>query len=201
MPADRAITATRPSVTTLNSTDASRAANSELPASLRHAATVQKYSGGCTSVARRSRAMAAKPAWAACNARISPAVIAPAGQTGRATLSGQEQRVLLVVFRAAQPGDGGEQQPRGQQRGQDRSAAHALHSPKISGPAVYRSSMPRIGYRLLAASLALMLLGAADRAAGRAPPWHQHHSLVPLPAEPRSCGVARLSRRSPRWRS
>ena len=46
MLAVRAITATTPSVTTPHPTDAMRAANSELPASRRHPATAQKYSGG-----------------------------------------------------------------------------------------------------------------------------------------------------------
>ena len=65
----------------------------------------------------------------------------------------------------------------------------------LACPAVYRSAMPTIGYRLLAAVLALTAAGRRGRATGCAPPRHQHHQLVPFPAEPRSGGAACLSRR------
>ena len=76
--------------------------------------------------------------------------------------SGQEQCGLFIVFRAPLPGDCREQQRCRQQRGQDPSSPHSLVHRTFSRRAAYRTTMPRIAYRLLAATFVWLLLGAAD---------------------------------------
>ena len=66
-----------------NNTDSIRILNRPSPAISRHAASVQKYNGGCTSVSRSARAMASGPAWVVNAARTSPARKTVDGQTGR----------------------------------------------------------------------------------------------------------------------
>src|SRR6185369_14095393 len=77
----------------------------------------------------------------------------------------QEQCVLLVVFSAAQPGDGHQQQRGTEQDKWDRSATHRLLHQKLV-LAIYCRSMRRIGYRLIAACVATCLLSGA----GEPPP-------------------------------
>lgn len=68
--------------------------------------------------------------------------------------AGDEQRVLLVVLGAAEAGGGDENRGGKEQDTSNLSAGHGrVH--RTLGSAVYRSRMPRIGYRLLLA-LALM---------------------------------------------
>ena len=108
----------------LNSTDAIRAANSESPtkpAPLRHRPEIQwrMHVGGAQVVRDGEQA-----GLGGLHVAAPRRVMTPAGQTGRATAPVRNSVVLLVVFRAAQPGDGRQQQRRGQQYGQDRSSAH-----------------------------------------------------------------------------
>src|SRR5262245_33850155 len=83
------------------------------------------------------------------------------GRARRAT--GQEQRVLLVLFRAAQPGGAHQQQHATEQDQKDWLAAHRLLHQKLVS-AIYCRSMRRIGYRLIAAFIAIGLLTAAGEA-------------------------------------
>ena len=107
---------------------------------------------------------------------------------------GQKQRVLFVVFRAAQPGNASEQQRSDQQYGQERHSAHGF---------VHRSlAVPRLSQRdandWLPSAGRNARSDVADRRgrpADHAPPRCQHHALVPFPATSRSDSPARLSRR------
>ncbi len=80
-----------------------------------HNATAQKYNGGCTSVARRSRAMAPSPACPASQPHLARRK-RDLGPNRPSRARGQEQRVLFVVFRAAQCRGGTQQRRQRQHR-------------------------------------------------------------------------------------
>ena len=81
----RAITPVRPNAPSPSSTDSNRATTNPCPNAARHNDTSQKYSGGCTSVTRKSRAIAPRLASPDCSTRARPAGNTTTGHAGRGT--------------------------------------------------------------------------------------------------------------------
>ena len=143
--------------------------------------------------------MAPKPACPACIARTSPAVIRrdPARSGAPPLRSGTACTAHRIPRRAARRRPSA---PPPRRAGRPGSVLEAQrHSPDVS---VARALSQRDANDWLPPAWPLpspltLLAGAAGEppTAGDPAARHQHHPLVPLPAEPRSGGVARLSRR------
>ena len=102
-----------------------------------------------------------KPARPDCKACTLPAVITSEPQIGRATPPVRNSVYCSSYSALRSQATASEQQRRDQQYGQDRHPAHGFVHRSLAPSRVYRSAMRMIGYRLLAATLALMLLTAA----------------------------------------